>query len=66
MFYIKEGNFTNKYIKKTVSDENGIATLDFIIGTHYHYDHIGAFNAVISDSSIKIKKAENSLPFVVE
>lgn len=46
-----------KYIKKVASDKNGIATLDFIIGTHYHYDHIGAFNAVISDSSIKIKKA---------
>lgn len=45
------------YIKKTASDENGIVTLSFILGTHYHYDHIGAFNAVILDPSIKIEKA---------
>ncbi len=46
-----------EYIKKIASDDNGVATLSFIIGTHYHYDHIGAFNAVILDPSIKIEKA---------
>ncbi len=46
-----------EYIKKVASDKNGVANLEFILGTHYHYDHIGSFNAVINDSNIKINKA---------
>lgn len=45
------------YIKKVASDENGIAQLDFIVGTHAHYDHIGSFHALINDPSIVISKA---------
>ncbi len=46
-----------EYIKKAATNESGVAVLDFILGTHYHYDHIGAFGAVINDESIKIQKA---------
>lgn len=45
------------YIKKVAADESGTARLDFILGTHCHYDHIGAFHAVITDPDIKIDKA---------
>lgn len=45
-----------EYIKK-VAGKNGVATLEFILGTHYHYDHIGSFHSVITDGNIKIKKA---------
>lgn len=45
------------YIKKVTADENGIAHLDFIVGTHAHYDHIGSFHALINDPSIIISKA---------
>lgn len=45
------------YIKKVAADGSGTARLDFILGTHCHYDHIGAFHAVITDPNIKIDKA---------
>lgn len=44
------------YIKKVASDGEK-ACLDFVLGTHCHYDHIGAFMAVINDPEIKIGKA---------
>lgn len=44
------------YIKK-VAGEDGKATLDFILGTHCHYDHIGSFHSVIADEDILINKA---------
>ncbi len=44
------------YIKKVAFDGE-TAHLDFILGTHCHYDHIGSFHAVITDSQIKIDKA---------
>ncbi len=46
-----------EYIKKITADENGTAHLDFILGTHCHYDHIGSFHAVITDPKIEISKA---------
>lgn len=46
-----------QYIKKVAADENGVARLDFILGTHCHYDHIGSFHAVITDPNIKIERA---------
>ncbi len=44
------------YIKKICRNENGII-LDFILGTHYHYDHIGSFHDLINDDEIIIEKA---------
>lgn len=45
------------YLKKVCSDSNGDVHLDFIIGTHYHYDHVGNFVPIINDESIIIEKA---------
>lgn len=45
------------YIKKVCTDENGRVKLDFILGTHCHYDHIGSFHAIITDGEIEINKA---------
>ncbi len=44
------------YIKKVCKKDNG-AYLDFILGTHCHYDHIGSFRTLISDPDISIGKA---------
>ncbi|MBQ2693953.1 MAG: hypothetical protein IJF57_00225 [Clostridia bacterium] len=46
-----------EYIKKVCKNADGKAYLDFILGTHCHYDHIGCYHAVISDSEIGIGKA---------
>lgn len=45
------------YIKKVCKTEDGTVYLDFILGTHCHYDHIGSFGALISDTEIGIGKA---------
>lgn len=46
-----------EYIKKTCINDKGEIYLDFILGTHCHYDHIGCFHTVITDSEIGIGKA---------
>lgn len=46
------------YIRKVAGDSAGEnATLDFVLATHYHYDHVGCFHAVITDAEINIGKA---------
>ena len=45
------------YLKKVASDESGKVELEFILGTHNHYDHIGAFEAIIKDPDISTKTA---------
>ena len=45
------------YIKKVCKKDNGSVYLDFIMGTHCHYDHIGSYLSLISDSDIGIGKA---------
>ena len=40
-----------------IKKENGEIYLDFILGTHCHYDHIGCYHAIISDSEIGIGRA---------
>lgn len=44
-------------IKKIAGDENGRVTLDFVVGTHSHSDHIGGFDTLILDKDITVKKA---------
>lgn len=46
-----------EYLKKVAVNESGKVELAFIIGTHCHYDHIGAFGAIINDADIIINKA---------
>jgi len=45
------------YIKKVCKTADGQVYLDFILGTHCHYDHIGSFESLISDTEIGIYKA---------
>lgn len=46
-----------EYIKKVAADENGKVTLDFVLGTHSHSDHIGGFDTIISDDDITVNRA---------
>ncbi len=46
-----------EYIKKICKNDIGEIYLDFILGTHCHYDHIGCYHKIISDNSIEIGKA---------
>lgn len=46
-----------KYLKDNAADENGKVTLDWVLGTHAHSDHIGCFDTVIEDEDITVKKA---------
>lgn len=45
------------YLKKVAKNEDGVIYLDFILGTHNHYDHIGNFYEIINDDEIKIGRA---------
>lgn len=45
------------YLLQNCKDENGRVTLDFILGTHAHSDHIGGFDTVINHPDITVKKA---------
>lgn len=44
-------------VKKLAGDKNGKATLEFVLGTHSHSDHIGGFDTLILDEDITVKKA---------
>ena len=46
-----------EYIKKICKNDDGEIYLDFILGTHCHYDHIGCYHAIITDEKINIGKA---------
>ncbi len=39
---------------KNVASVDGEVKLEFVLGTHCHYDHIGSFEKIISDDSIQI------------
>lgn len=45
------------YLLKNCSDENGKVTLDFVVGTHAHSDHLGGFDTVIENENVTVKKA---------
>ncbi len=45
------------YLKSVAGDENGRVTLEFVIGTHAHSDHLGGFDTLISDPDITVKEA---------
>lgn len=46
-----------EYLKQNASDESGKITLDFVVGTHAHSDHIGGFDTIISDPDVKVNRA---------
>ncbi|MCR5150051.1 MAG: MBL fold metallo-hydrolase, partial [Clostridiales bacterium] len=45
------------YLNKVCKNKDGLIHLDFILGTHYHYDHVGAFHRIINERNIVIDKA---------
>ena len=44
-----------KYLKKAAGDAEGKVTLEFALGTHNHYDHVGTFEAIANDPDITVK-----------
>lgn len=44
-------------LKRIAGDENGKVTLDFVVGTHAHSDHLGGFDTIILDEDVTVKKA---------
>lgn len=44
-----------RYLKKVAGDKNGKVTLDFIIGTHAHSDHLGGLDTVVNHPDITVK-----------
>ncbi len=44
-------------VKKLAGDENGKVSLEFVLGTHSHSDHIGGFDTLILDKNITVKTA---------
>lgn len=46
-----------EYLLKNCRGEDGRVTLDFVLGTHAHSDHIGGFDTVILHPDITVKKA---------
>ena len=45
-----------QYLKDHAADGNGKVTLDFVLATHAHSDHMGGFDTVISDPDITVKR----------
>lgn len=45
------------YVKKIAGDQEGNVTLEFVVGTHAHSDHLGGFDTVLTDDAITVKKA---------
>lgn len=46
-----------EYLHKNCMGQDGFVTLDFVLGTHAHSDHIGGFDTVINDDKVIVKKA---------
>ena len=45
------------YVKRAAGDARGKVSLEFVLGTHAHSDHIGGFDTLILDPDITIGKA---------
>jgi len=43
-----------EYLRRVAADEHGTVHLDFIKPSHYHYDHVGGFEAILSASDIQV------------
>lgn len=42
-------------VKKIAGDKTGKVTLEFVLGTHSHSDHIGGFDTLLLDEDINVK-----------
>jgi len=43
-----------EYLQRVAAGDDGIVHLDFVLATHYHYDHVGGLPAVLADPTIEI------------
>ena len=43
------------YLKRYAAGPDGRVTLDFVLPTHYHYDHAGGFPAILADPDIEVR-----------
>jgi len=44
------------YLKRVAADEDGVVRLDFVLVTHYHYDHVGGIPPILSDPSVEVER----------
>jgi beta-lactamase superfamily II metal-dependent hydrolase len=44
-----------EYLKRAAAGPDGKVTLDFVLPTHYHYDHAGGFPAILSDPAVEVR-----------
>ena len=42
------------YLKRVAAGADGAVTLDFILPTHYHYDHAGGFPGILADPAVEV------------
>lgn len=45
------------YLYKNCMGPDGMVTLDFVLGTHAHSDHIGGFDTVIDADKVVVQKS---------
>jgi len=43
-----------EYLKRVCAGPDGKVVLDFVLPTHYHYDHAGGFPAILGDPAIEV------------
>ena len=43
-----------EYLRRVAADEEGIIHLDFVLPTHFHYDHAGALPGILSDPDVRV------------
>lgn len=46
-----------QYLKDNASNGQGKVTLDFILATHSHSDHIGGFDTILQDPDVSVRRA---------
>ncbi|MDR2687736.1 MAG: MBL fold metallo-hydrolase, partial [Oscillospiraceae bacterium] len=46
-----------EYVKRVAGDARGRVTLDFVLGTHAHSDHIGGFDTLVLDPDVTVGRA---------
>jgi len=42
-----------EYLRQYAAGPNGRVALDFVLPTHYHYDHAGGFPAILADTAVE-------------
>ena len=42
------------YLRRVAADEEGVIHLEFVLPTHFHYDHAGGFPGILSDPDVRV------------